>query len=152
MNDIFILTGEVHTGKTTNLMQWGAAQKSIDGIYQPVIDEKRFIYHIGSKTLKPLETTSTNSMIIGNYKFSLDTFEWAKEALLNCLDKQPEWIVIDEIGPLELKGKGLEPAITTILSVQNKTNCKIVCVVRQNILEDFIGKYALNNRYQIFNL
>ena len=38
------------------------------------------------------------------------SFLWAQNALFNSLDKNLEWLIIDEIGPLELEGKGLEPA------------------------------------------
>jgi hypothetical protein len=52
MKNIYILTGEIKSGKTTQLMLWASPQKNIDGILQPVIEGKRFIYHLGSKTLK----------------------------------------------------------------------------------------------------
>ncbi|MHB8931614.1 MAG: nucleoside-triphosphatase [Melioribacteraceae bacterium] len=151
---IFIFTGLVHTGKTTRLMHWAVSQKKIDGIFQPVIDDKRFIYHIASRTLKSLEVPTTlkdeQTIKIGNYSFSKETFEWAKNILLDCFSKDLEWLVIDEIGLLELDGNGLEPAISNIFDKRKNISAKIVCVVREEILRKFIDHYKLQNCYEIF--
>ncbi|MEW6653332.1 MAG: nucleoside-triphosphatase [Bacteroidota bacterium] len=153
MSKLSILTGKIKTGKTTRLMHWAAAQKNIDGIFQPVIDDKRFIYHIGLRTLKPLETTGINNIIsIGKYNFSNATFAWAQIILNDCLEKKLNWIVVDEIGPLELESKGLEPAITNLISHRNEIDAKVLCVVRDSILEKFLEHYCLQNDYQIFEL
>ena len=151
---IFIVTGQVHSGKTTRLMHWSASQKKIDGIFQPVIDDKRFIYHIASRTLKSLEVNASakdeHTIRIGNYRFSKDTFEWTGKILLDSISKDLEWLVIDEIGLLELDGNGLEPAISNIFDKRKNISAKIVCVVREEILRKFIDHYKLQNCYEIF--
>ncbi len=151
---IFILTGPVHTGKTTRLMHWAASQKNIDGIFQPVIDEKRFIYHIASRSLKMLEVppnaTDENVIKIGTYRFSKDVFIWAQNVLLNSLDKSLDWLIIDEIGPLEFDGNGLEPIITKIFEENEKFSGKILCVVRDSMLEKFVEQYGLKGRFEMF--
>ena len=154
MKKIQILTGPVHSGKTTKLMQWAAVQKNIDGIFQPVIDGKRFIYHIGSRTLKILEAEGTLSehelIIIGKYKFRQSVFDWAQNILLNCMDKKLDWLIIDEIGPLELGGKGLEPAISKIINQIDELNGNLLCVIRDSILEEFINHFKLQSKFQLF--
>lgn len=156
MKKIQILKGPVHTGKTTRLMHWASSQKSIDGIFQPVIDEKRFIYHIASRTLKmlelPLNSIDEKVITIGNYRFSKDVFIWAQNVLLISLDKNLEWLIIDEIGTLELAGNGLEPVITKIFADSEKFSGKILCVVRESILEKFIERYKLENKYELIKL
>lgn len=153
MSKINILIGEIRTGKTTRLMRWAASLKNIDGIFQPVIDEKRFVYHIGSRTLKPLETSETaNVTSIGKYNFSNQTFAWSQKILGECAAKSLEWIIVDEIGPLELDGKGLEPTISKLISDRENIQAQILCVVRDSILEKFIEHYGLQNDYQIFEL
>lgn len=153
MNKIRILTGEIKSGKTTLLMRWASSQKNIDGIFQPVIDEKRFVYHIGSRTLKPLETSDTKNITsIGKYNFSNQTFLWSQKILSECSAKNLEWIIVDEIGPLELQGKGLEPAISKLLADRENIKAQILCIVRDSILEKFINHYSLQNDYQIFEL
>lgn len=153
MSKISILTGEIRTGKTTRLMRWAASQKNIDGIFQPVIDDKRFVYHIGSRTLKPLETSQTaNVTSIGKYDFSNETFAWSQKILSECVAKNLNWIIVDEIGPLELQGKGLEPAVSKLLADRENIKVQILCVVRDSILEKFIEHYGLQNDYEIFEL
>ncbi len=155
MKNLFILTGSINSGKTTKLMQWAVVQKNIDGIFQPVIDDKRFIYHISSRTLKILETTKTKPeneiIIIGKYKFRKSVFDWAQSILIDCLGKKFDWIIIDEIGPLELEGKGLEPTISKIFNEIDKLNANVLCVVRDSILEKFVKHYKLENKYELVN-
>ena len=152
MKNIHILTGKIKSGKTTRLMLWASSQKNIDGILQPVIEGKRFIYHLGSKTLKQLEIADEpNAIQIGNYKFSGTVFSWSQNVIVSCLQKDLNWLVIDEIGPLELEGKGLEPAITKIISERDNFSGNILCVVRDSILERFIHHYRIENSYEIFN-
>ena len=153
MNQVHILTGNVKTGKTTRLMRWAISQNNIDGIFQPVIDEKRYIYNIGTRTLKPLETKETeNITTIGKYNFSNETFSWAQNFITNCLEKNLDWIIIDEIGPLELENKGLEPAVSSLFSKRNEIQAKILCVVRESILEKFLKHYRLQDEHLLFEL
>lgn len=156
MLKIHILTGPVHTGKTTRLMHWASSQKNIDGIFQPIIDEKRFLYHIASRTLRMLESPSNSTdekvIKIGNYRFSKEVFIWAQTILLNSLDKNLDWLIIDEIGPLELDGSGLEPIITKIFNESEKFSGKILCVVRDSMIDKFVEHYKLENNFVLFNL
>ena len=87
MSKIFLVSGEVRSGKTTRLLQWASSHTSIDGIVEPVINEKRYFYQISSKILKPLDATDSNSVSIGNHTFNKIAFEWARTALLGCIDK-----------------------------------------------------------------
>ncbi|MBA4406834.1 hypothetical protein C0389_06130 [bacterium] len=156
MKKIYFLTGPVHTGKTTRLMHWVTSQKNIDGIFQPVIDEKRFIYHIASRTLKLLDLPSATHdekvIKIGKYFFSRDVFAWSQKILTDGFEKELDWLIIDEIGPLELSGTGFEPAITKIFSENEKFRGNILCVVRDSILEKVIEHYKLEGLYSLFEL
>ncbi len=144
MNKIYIYSGKVRSGKTTRLLQWASKQEKLEGIFQPVIDGKRFIYHSASKTLRLLETSSgSNYYRIGKYKLSKETFEWAKKFLLELFNKDFNWLVIDEVGHLELKGKGLEPVITELINNRKKMKCNIIFVVRESLVKKFIEHYKL---------
>lgn len=153
MNSVHILSGPVHTSKTTRLMKWAVLKEKTDGIFQPVIEEKRFIYHLKSRTLKQLETDAEENVTsIGKYKFSNYTFEWSKNILDKCLSENLDWIIVDEIGPLELEGKGLEPAFSKLLSERENISANIICVVRDAILDKFIDHYGLSGKYEMFEL
>ena len=154
MGNIFLYSGPVHSGKTTLLFQWIARQKNVKGILQPVIDDKRFIFHITTRTLKKLETSPEKSeeiVTIGNYNFSLETFLWAQSVLLYDFKSNCEWLIIDEVGPLELCGKGIEPSLSRLLSERDKFSGNILCVVRDSMVDKFIEYYKLKEACQFFN-
>ena len=95
-------------------------------------------------------SVSDNFLKIGNYRFSKEVFSWGQSILLNAIKKKSEWLVIDEIGPLELEGSGLEPAITEILKERDNYNGEILCVVRDTILDKFIEYYGIGKDYRFF--
>ena len=64
MNKIFLLSGSIHTGKTTRLTEWIKNKKDVDGILQPVIDGKRHIKHISSGEIQLLEVSPILMKII----------------------------------------------------------------------------------------
>lgn len=81
---------------------------------------------------------------VGRYTFSAAAFAWANEALLEA-SRNPEnkWLVIDEIGPLELQGKGLTPALDQIVAnLREEQN--LVLVIREKIAESVLLLYGLH--------
>jgi nucleoside-triphosphatase THEP1 len=149
MNQIFLLSGPIQTGKTTRLTEWIKKKNDVDGILQPVIDGKRYIKHISSGIVQLLEispdSNEKNILSIGNYKFNNDVFTWTRSKLLLTFNKHPEWLIIDEVGKLEMDNKGLEPAISKILNdLNNQTNMNVVFVVRDYLVLDFLIKYCLD--------
>jgi len=151
MAELLIFTGPVKSGKTTELMHWALTKKNIDGIFQPIIEEKRFLYHITSKTLKQFEADKKINVVeIGNYKLLQESFDWAKNILMRALEQPLDYLIIDEVGPLELEGKGLEPTITELLRNEKKFLGKIIFVVRESLLDKFIQHYKLETKYNLF--
>ncbi len=154
MKNIHIYNGPAHSGKTTFLFNWIAAQKNVGGILQPVVDSRRCLYNIFTRQLKILELDPSgdekNFDAIGKYKFSRDTFAWAQKLLLSCLSKELDWLIIDEIGPLEIEGKGFEPALSKILSEHEKFYGNILIVVRKGLFQKVKAHYHLANSSRTF--
>lgn len=156
---ILILSGEIKSGKTTKLFKWALSKKNVGGILQPVVNEKRFLYSLSEKSLIQLEVDEGDLskfrqeeiIRIGHFNFLKEAFTKAQKVLIDCLNGNFDWLVIDEIGPLELRDEGLEPAIKYILNNANKFNGKIVLVVRNKLLNDVIKKYELENSFDEFN-
>lgn len=153
---ILIYSDKIKSGKTTNLFRWITKQNSIGGILQPIVDGKRFFYSIIDKTLIQLEIAQDQSkdffenelIRIGDYLFLRSGFEKAKEILKRDFESKLNCIVIDEIGPLEMNGNGLEPIITELLSKLDKFEGQLILVIRDKILDDAIKKYNLKNKYE----
>jgi len=148
MNKIFILTDKIKTGKTTRLAAWTEKQNSVAGILQPVLNGSRHIRCISTDEIRQLEIHTSdknkNTVAIGNYKFEKDILEWAKIALLADAALKTEWLIIDEFGKLEFDEKGLEPAITFLINdTELRTDTKLLIVVRDYLLENFLKKFSL---------
>jgi nucleoside-triphosphatase THEP1 len=153
MKTINILTGPIQSGKTTRLIAWVKYHRNSAGILSPVIHNQRFIYSILANDYRRLESiddliVDKEIVKIGKYSFLQSTFKWAREELHTALEHNPPYLVIDEIGPLELSGKGLEPMVTNILqSYKRSPKHRLVLVVRENLLEEVISHYGLDDLY-----
>lgn len=149
MSQIFLLSGAVHSGKTTRLTQWIKDKDNVDGILQPVIDGKRYIKIISSGEIRLLEilgdSDNKNIITIGNYKFSSESFNWTRNQLILSFQKSPHWLIIDEFGKLELDDKGLEPALGKIIyELKNYPIINLIVVVRDYLISGFLHKYSLS--------
>lgn len=146
MKKIHIITGNIRAGKTTFLKKYISKRKSVEGILQPTVGEIRFFEDIKSKEQKKITAIqdSAESFRIGKFIFNLGAFTWAKEKLSEALSGDSEIIVIDEYGPLEFKGEGLEPIVSQIIfSIKNFVSRRIIIVIREPLLKDFLTKYGL---------
>jgi len=143
---IYIYSGKVHSGKTTRIMEWAKSQKSADGIFAPVINSKRYLVRIKSGEMHLLEADENedemNIIKIGNYKFLKNIFEWAQNELLKAFESNPGWLIIDEIGFLELKTEGLEPAVSKIIYNNKISQTKLLLIIRENLLGEVIKHFG----------
>lgn len=141
---IFILKGPVHSGKTTALKEFCIDRAKTGGILSPVINDKRHFFDIETKETFIMEAAPDEETIIqtGKYVFSESAFKRADKILQSCISRNIELIVIDEIGPLELRGKGFSETLQQLLSLSlPKTN--LLLVVRENIVDGVIHHFQL---------
>jgi len=141
---IYILKGAVGSGKTTYLVNYCKGKKAIGGILSPVINGKRHFLNIRSNEIKLMESfeVETETLNIGRYKFSAKAFEWANKILIDCTNKNYETIIIDEIGPLELQGKGFAETLKFLLS-HHETKSDLLLVVRENLANDVLDYFGI---------
>lgn len=132
---IYVLSGPVQTGKTTRLRAWcddwlaraptDATYSSVDGILAPVVGGHRHLLHIPTGTMRDLEDFSDGApaVTVRRFTFNAGVFAWARNCLLGAVTPpsppadRVRWIIVDEVGPLELSGGGLEPAVSELLRV-----------------------------------
>jgi nucleoside-triphosphatase THEP1 len=153
MKTINILTGPVQSGKTTRLIAWVKYHRKCAGILSPVIHNQRFIYSILANDYRRLESIDNlavdNEIVkIGKFSFLESTFQWARNELQIAMEKRPPYLVIDEIGPLELSGRGLEPMVTNILQNYERSEKRhLILVVRETLFDEVITHYNLQDLY-----
>jgi len=143
---INILTGPVHSGKTTLL------KSTI-----PVLREKKFRIagYLSEATWKndeflgydlvDLEDHRNHPFIrkhgqqdwqrIGSFFFLPETLDLAKNIIHRS--EKADLCIVDEVGPLELSGKGVWPALENILKFPHS---HLLLVVRDSILDDMLDK------------
>jgi nucleoside-triphosphatase THEP1 len=144
---MYILTGPVHSGKTTLLQNTIPVLKEknlrIDGylseanwknkefIGYDLVDLKDFCYHpfIRQRGQKEWQR-------ISSFYFLPETLDRAIRIIHRC-KKNVDLCIVDEVGPLELKGNGVWPALKDVLKISKQN---LLLVVRKSILKDLMGK------------
>lgn len=148
--NIIILTGLIRSGKTTLLMKWIEKHPLSRGILTPDIDGVRFFLHFPEKQLIKMQVSEdkNDTVKIGRFLFSKESFDNVNQLLINDIKTlESNWIVIDEIGVLELKEKGLFPAFQFALK---NDHCNIIIVVRDKLLNRVIEKFGLEEARLIY--
>jgi nucleoside-triphosphatase THEP1 len=143
--NIYILTGEIHSGKTTAILKWLEGRTDVFGIASPDVDGTRYFIDVQTKERFKMiaEDDELDTLKIGRYTFSAKAFEKATAILHQALSNASGWIVLDEIGPLELKQEGFYNSVVEILSFQN-TSLNKLFVVRKNLVDQVIDTFKVN--------
>ena len=131
---IYLLTGPVRSGKTTSLIAWAEKRDDVYGILTPVINGKRMFMDANSRVQFDMEAAAgeTDILAVGRFRFSKAGFDKARQVIQDAMAKEG-WLIIDEIGPLELKGEGFCVVLKEVLA-QRKN--KILLVVREGLQEE----------------
>ena len=147
----FILSGPVASGKTTILIEVIESLKAngicISGIYSPrLLENNRTIgydvvdIHTGKQEVFLRRTEIESMKDIGPYTIYEEGLNLGKNALkeLDCADQRI--VVIDEVGNLELSGKGWASCIEKLV---NPAQSHLLLVVRENLVDSVIKKWDL---------
>lgn len=146
---IYILSGPIRSGKTTALSRWVSERKDTDGILSP--DN-----HLGQRYFMEIRTlqrfdfeakshVEEETISIGRFHFLKSAFSRANAYLIKVLKRSNiKFIVIDEIGKLELNGKGLHDSVSQLISNHKiLKHCHLVLVIRDSLLESVIQYYNI---------
>jgi len=148
MSNAFIYTGEKGVGKSTYLQEIFLKKPNICGILQPRINGIKCLVDVVTGEHRRLELDNAKRdekvVTIGNYIFSEETFLWGQQKLIDAIQTSSELIIIDEIGPLELHGFGLEPVLAEIISNAIVLEKELLLVVRPTLIEKIIIQYNLS--------
>ncbi len=124
------------------LTKWAADHPNAGGILSPVINGKRQFLDVATGEKQQLETQQ-GSLQVGRFRFSQTAFNWAYEVLYKQLRQDYEWLIIDEVGPLELmQRKGFHTFISGNIKYE-PNNTKLLFVVRPALVHEFIRRYSL---------
>jgi nucleoside-triphosphatase THEP1 len=142
---VHILTAPIQSGKTTSLVKWSENRNDVYGILTPVVEGKRIFMNAETKEQFPMEAAEgeINTLSIGKFVFSNNNFDKAIQIIEEAIYKKG-WVVIDEIGPLELNNHGFSNVLKKVLKERQE---KILLVVREkdNMVLKVKDYYKINN-------
>lgn len=141
---IFLLTGPVHSGKTTLLREIVQELKrenlNVHGFLSEVVLKNDKIIGYDLFDLKEEEVIpfirregEKEWEQIGSFYLIPKSLAEASKIILRSRDA--DLVVVDEVGPLELEGKGLWPALEQVIF---QPQVHYLLVARTNIMEDFL--------------
>ncbi len=145
-NKVIILTGTIQNGKTTLLQQFCKGRNDVAGILTPIVNEKRVFYDIAGNSFFNMEAGANEETLpVGKYLFSKNEFTQAGKILLNAGKTNTlNYLIIDEIGPLEIKQQlGFSQSLKEILS--DAFNYTLILVVRLSLVDEMVAVFNLNN-------
>lgn len=146
---IALLTGPIQTGKTTALRRAFADAPDAAGVLQPVIDGRRHVLSLASGETRPLEAGPDDEargevVRVGRFAFSAAALAWAR-ACIDGAAGPDAWLVIDEVGPLELRGEGLADAVgAAIARARRPDGPRLLLVVRETLLDRAVEALGLS--------
>lgn len=149
MNNVLIYTGEKGVGKSNYLQEIFLQKLNVCGILQPRINGIKYLVDVVSGEKRKLELENQieeeKDVTIGNYIFSSEALLWAQQILVDAIQSPNRIIIIDELGPLELRGSGLEPLLSQIISKATTEEKRLILVVRPTLIDLIIAKYNLSS-------
>lgn len=156
---VYLISGKKNEGKTTKLKQLIENKKDISGfVAEKVYDCGRVTSYdlidvkTGDKCIVaklaslPLPENWGESIGHGPFRFSQSGFDWAKSLYVNAAKEGDSAFVIDELGKLELNGKGHAEIIRSAL----KSKMDLYLSVRDINVDESIRVFDIQD-YQIIN-
>jgi len=145
---IYILSEEHQSGKTTSLQLCTENRYDIGGFLSPDKNNLRYLMNLKSKKEIPFEIDLTNYAdpieIMGKFAIAKAAFEigskWVKEHLA---DDSIKFIIIDELGRLELQDKGFAKILKFALA--NKGDKNLILVIQSKLQKQMVEKFALSD-------
>ncbi|MFP4468471.1 MAG: nucleoside-triphosphatase [Bacteroidales bacterium] len=156
---IFILSGEVHSGKTSAAKKVVGALRShgfrLRGFFSAgnTDGSDRSAYYLedvcsGERKLLCSENPVNKGFRAGRFYFSGKAIAWGRLLLERSVYDAADFVVVDEIGPLELRDGGWAPAIGDLLA---RSRIPHIWVVRKRLADLVARKWNAGDVY-IFDL
>ena len=157
MNKVTIISGKKHSGKTTKLLSYISELQSNGNVCAGIVaighfkDNKRCAFDLvdilGNKKQEFMTTTpSLKFKKTGKFHIIPDGEKFGKTVLESETTLNADVIIIDEIGPLELEGKGWAKYLKQFL----KLDKNLVITVREQLLDDVCKEFGIDNYLRLY--
>jgi nucleoside-triphosphatase THEP1 len=139
-----ILAGPVRSGKTTALLAWSHRRDDCGGVLSPDVDGRRVLQDARTgERIRWQKDVSDNAedVRIGRFVFDHQAFDTAV-GWLNAAVADPavRYVILDEVGPLELSGGGWDAWLRRALPLPSGK--ELILVVREGLVGSVMDRYA----------
>lgn len=156
---VTVLKGGINQGKTTKILAIYNQKKSGDGFVTRKVFEKGFfigyeIVRLSSMERKPFIFITgyepnhwAEDFRYGPFTFSKEAIAFAESMIDEILKSGTGPVYIDEIGPVELQGKGFYKLFKMAL----KSGRNLFVTIREAYIDDVLRLFKIND-YQIIDI
>jgi nucleoside-triphosphatase THEP1 len=115
------------------------------GILTPIVNGKRTFMNVHARHLFDMEANNreTSKLTVGRFEFSKIGFDKAIQ-IIRSAKYENGWLIVDEIGPMELRGEGFREVIKEIIASENEHQ-KIILVVRKGLVDQLKESFQIKD-------
>ena len=147
---IYLLSGEIESGKSVALLDWAKARNDVYGVLTPRGDNaERFILDVQTKEVFRMEADPWEEDVIevGRYVFLKSAFSKANAILEKAIETSAKgYVIVDELGKLELRSEGLDTSARKVIEMTRKNDeLHSILIIRTSLLSEILKKYEITN-------
>lgn len=139
---LWLLSGPIQTGKSEVLRRW-AQKREVGGWLTPTVKGRKVLFDLREQSWHPfeLDDPTPESIPVGRYHLSASAFAKCRAiASREVVSPSPPWLVVDEIGKLELRRLGHFEAVQHLITHYEGV---MVWVVRESLLPAVLDFWEL---------
>ena len=140
-----MIHGEIGSGKTRRAAAWveseGLAGRTVAGVLALKAPTGRQFMDIATGDQVALEHPAEDeaAVAVGRFQFRQAAFDWAVDRIGQSLE-QAGSVVIDEVGPLELRGDGFAPLLDRL--ARDYPGIQRVLLVRTGLIDAVADRFC----------
>ena len=143
---VVILAGPLRSGKTTALSRW-AGDLDAAGFLTPEGARGRRIVRLDEEADLPFEAGPAQgpAQVVGRFRILDSAFEAGARWLREGLRRKASWLILDEIGPLEMAGGGFHAIFREVLETlaRDGESTRLLVVMRDSVADEAAARYGL---------
>lgn len=155
---VYLITGKMNSFKTKRTIEIALSLPASDGFVslKTMNNNEVVQYDLMKLSTKELKTLAIHKSLyhhsfnhpieFGPYVFDSAAFDWAEHEIIRMIEHNIATIFIDEVGILEIEGKGFFSSIEKLL--RSKLDCYFT--IRDQFIPSFLNRFKITH-YQILS-
>jgi len=141
-----LIHGDIDSGKTRRAAAWAEAEtlagRSVGGVLAVKTPSGRRFMDLVTGAEIALEHPQQDEAVVplGRFRFRQAAFDWAVQRIESALEQGAEAIVIDEVGPLEMRGDGFAGLLDRM--ARDYPAVERILLVRTSLVVDVAARFG----------